>query len=104
MPGFHAGPYLTVDELREHAEQDKCFYIVFESYDPTDYQYEGPACLSPIDDDGDSYYLNEAPKGVPVHKTSFSMGDWYFSEAKSDIADDFWDDGELHIYRLDRDL
>ena len=100
---FYGGMPLTLEELREYVRQDKCFWIVFQSYDPSDYQYEGPANLSPIDDEGaegDAFYLNEARCCIPVHQTSFSMGDFYFSEMEGEYAKVEWDEGEFEIYEL----
>lgn len=98
---YGPGEILSLDQLKQLADEGKCFYLEFESYDPSDYQYSGPANLSSIDgDDEDCYFINEAPNGIPVKQTSFSIGDWYFSEAKSNSAEDFWDEGELHMYEL----
>ena len=98
---FGQGEAITNARLKELADEDKCFWLVFESYDPSDYQYDGPACLSVIDEAEGSYYMNEAPNGVPVHQCSFSIGDWYFDEHPAeDLASDEWGEGQLAIYEL----
>ena len=96
---FKAGEVLSKVQAQLIAKAGGLVWVVHESFDPSDYQYEGPGEFEEIGDG--VYYLNEYNEGGrnAVAGVSFSITDIDFEEFEDMMVNE-WDEGRLEIRKV----